>query len=97
MKKIEPVAWQYRAKIIGGAVTTEWRSCCFSEYTWHKVGKYNEVVHYEVRELYTSEVLEAVAEAMKQECQAEVKRAFGLEESFEAIDTAAIINQLTGE
>lgn len=47
--------------------------------------------------LYTREALEAIAYVMKQACQAEVKRAFGLDESFEAIDTAAIINKLTGE
>lgn len=97
MGKIEARTHEYR--MVMGDLTSRWCYCRKDEADEMRrnpsIGLAGGV--YEVRELYAREAIEAVAEAIKKACQSEVKRAFGLEESFEAIDPAAIISQLIGE
>lgn len=87
MRKIYPALSQYRRNNDG--VASRWITTQNPEL----MAEFG----YEVRHLYSQAAMIVAMEAMRDACQAEVKRAFGLDESFEAIDTAAIINQLTGE
>lgn len=96
MGKIEARTHEYR--MVMGNLTSRWCYCRKEEADEMRrnpsIGLAGGV--YEVRELYTREALEAVAEAVKNVAW---KIAYNDEaaEAVSKIDTAAIISQLTGD
>lgn len=86
MKKIEPAAWIERHELL--QIDDSFEMATYL----NKSETYQDSVP-----LWTDDALQAVAEAVAKACSNEMWRAHGLAENFEAIDLAAIINQLKGK